>query len=123
MMNNFMTQGSPCVVCHINTMDIDQLERLCRELRHKVDTEQVHSPTRHMWQFPIHCSYGIGNCQDINRARNTFNRLTEELDYLLAGYIEQTDCSDYYNILRYLQGTYPNVYRDFEIAIHKKNHD
>ena len=58
-------------------------------------------------------------CNKTNTFDNSFRKITSELNVLLSGYIEQTDCEDYHEILRYLQGYQATVYREFEIDIRK----
>lgn len=113
-------KSQACMVCHYNSspLDLVNLQRLSNFLSTKVDVSQVYRPNRYNWQSNNKCQYGM-NCSKTHSYDNSFRRITNELDELLTGYIEQTDCSDYHEILRYLQGYQATVYREFEIDIRK----
>lgn len=71
----------------------------------------------YMWGIAAKCPYGM-NCtkQDMGTAKMN----AERAGMLLNAYIDRTDCKEYRNILRLLQGEFPAVYRGFERKALKK---
>lgn len=116
--------NAACNICHFDEKPIEyhNLTKLEQQLSRKVDKSQVTTYNRYNWAINPRCKYGISGCNKINNYKRNMNKVTQELDILLTGYIEQTDCEDYRQILQQFRGTFPQVYRDFERDVHKKHH-
>lgn len=118
-MMGMMGTASPCIVCsEKNNNSIDnQLSRLIDRLRREVKNPTRRGNNTYYWDVTTHCRYGMGNCMQKNMGHT--NALTEEAGALLDAYLE-TDCKNYHEILRYLQGYFPRVYNQFERAVLEK---
>ena len=115
-----MNPQQVCIVCNYNAhpLELINLERLAQFLSRKVDTTKVYKVKNFYWNTNNKCNYGM-RCNKTNTFDNSFRKIISKLNVLLTGYIEQTDCEDYHEILRYLQGYQPTVYREFELEIRK----
>jgi hypothetical protein len=111
------------MICNYNTRPIElvNLQRLTDWLQSKIDEHDVDKVYHYNWFNNNKCKYGM-SCTKTNTYNNEFTRTTQKLDILISGYIEQTDCSDYHTLLRYLQGYFPNVYREVELNVRKHAH-
>lgn len=112
-----------CVTCHYQEHDLSMrnLEYIQRRLNN-IDISKVQRPHHYNWSNNNKCKYGM-SCNKTQKYSQNFKRITENLDYLLTGFIEQTDCSNYHEILMFLRGTFPSVYRDFEHQVMCKKAD
>lgn len=110
-----------CMICHYNEhpLEISNLERLVNILSSRVDESAIRSPKFYTWSTNNKCQYGM-SCTKTHNYENKFRSVTHRLNYLLTAYVETTDCEDLYEILRYLQGYFPMVYRELEIDVRKK---
>ena len=113
--------NSACMMCRYNDhpSEYNNLERLARFLEQIVKNTDVRNIHHYVWHSNNKCTYGI-TCSKITNYNHKFNNITNQLNQLLTAYIETTDCEDNHQILQYLQGYFPNVYRDFEISVRQK---
>ncbi len=109
------------MTCHFSEhpLELVNLEKLENILSAKVDEKDVKKSEHCNWGVSPKCRYGM-TCAKTRNLRSKMDRITDRLDILLSAYIEQTDCRDYKEILRHLQGYFPAVYRQFERNVHIK---
>ena len=105
-----------CMICNYNErpMELSNLERLTSLLERQVDINAVQYPNSYNWHSNNKCKYNM-SCMKTRNYETTFKRLTEKLNLLLTGYLEQVEDRKDYEVLRYLQGYFPSVYRQYEI--------
>lgn len=114
-------KSDACMICRydMNPQELSNLKRLYDKLSRDIKADLVHNYKKYNWHSNNKCKYSM-SCNKTRQYENSFRRLTQELNILLSGYIEQTNCEDYHEVLRYLQGYFPSVYREFEINIRQK---
>ena len=108
-----------CLVCHYNEhpIEIENLKRIINLIQYDVDINKVNKLIRFNWDYYNNkCQYGT-SCSKTYNFENTYRRLTDDLDYYLTAYIEQTDCQNYHEILNLLRGSFSEVYIQFEREI------
>lgn len=115
-----------CMICKYDThpSEYRSLERLKDKLNTIFRSENIKAKSssrsnRFNWYSNNKCKVGM-TCSKTNMYNSKFNTITDELNTLMNTYIEETDCSGYRELLTYLQGFFPNVYRDFETRVNKK---
>ena len=111
-------QQQVCMLCRFNDSELRDLENVKRFLeRHSLTDVRSHEYFN--FGSSPRCQFGM-TCYKTQSARSKFNTLETEVSRLLCAYIEQTDCADIHDLLRLLQGRFPQVYRQVEIMYRKK---
>ena len=113
MMNNV------CLVCRFDDYILRDMDRVIMFLqRHHLENNCAQHDRFDFGNSP-RCRFGM-TCNKVSSARSQFTMKEQKLNELLNAYIDQTDCSDRHELLRMLQGRFPQAYKQVETAIRKK---
>lgn len=108
-----------CVyICHFSSEKVERMKKLKMYLNSRGIKTSDNNAKQFNWGCADKCKYGI-TCNKTSQAKLEFDRLRHELDDLLTDYINNKEYDDYHRILELLRGYFPQVYREFEIEIHK----
>lgn len=118
----YWTGNKMCVVCNVKSPDasVSQLKRLIQFLYSKKLERVSNNNIRFNWGTVERCPVGMASCQKINSNQREFNRLTNEAEELLVAYLDNPTFN-IYEILRYLQGYFPSVYKELEREYYIRN--
>ena len=72
------------------------------------------------WGVIEHCKYGISKCDKINSNQREFNLQVEQLNVKLSAFVENPEKQRYHELLQFLRGNFPGVYKQVEQECQKK---
>lgn len=113
-----------CMICRKknDTHLLDKLRQMERLLQRVEVTEESRKAGRgytFSWFIHLNCDYGIG-CPQLEQRTSEARRLASNLEPRLVAAAISDNARLYHEILRYLQGDFPAVYRLLE-RIHATN--